>query len=160
MANVKDVKGGTKAELPAGFEDAAPKDTWVKIEAGTVIQGILLEVTARRSDPEKQVMRIKLTKANGLKGIKGSEVTEDKETFDLQEGDEVCMDVRARLSSIAELADDPTAEYEVFIRARAKVGIEGGHTMWLFDTGKKVHAKRNPGNSKRQGPPSDDPRFR
>lgn len=161
MANTKNVKGALeKNNLPAGFEEAAPKEFWVKLVEGTIVQGILLETEQRRNDEEKQIMRIRLTADHGILGLRGSDKTEDKEETLLSVGDVVCMDVRARLSSIAELATDLKHLYEVYIKALKKVPLETGGTMWLFDVGKKVAGKREDAGNRRSGPDVNDPRFR
>ncbi len=133
-----------KAQLPAGFEDAAPKEWWVNIEPGVIVQGVLLDVDSKkRRDKMTEYMKIRLTAVPGpITVTKGSEKTEDLETKTPAIGDIVCVDVRSRLEKLAALADDSSHLWEVYIRTLEKADIEGGQTLWNFQTGKKPAGKR------------------
>lgn len=138
-----EVKEEPKFEFPAGFEEAAPKKLWAVVEEGTIIQGIVLDTEKRKRANDdgnfSDILFMRCTVPHNLKLVKGSDTTDDREEFEAQVGDEFCLDAKARLSILVELAQDVENTWEAYILAVGKVKLEGGKkSMWNFKVGKQL----------------------
>jgi hypothetical protein len=143
-------------KFPEGFENLNPKDVWISWDADTTVQGIVLHSEPRKKADEdgkfRNIITLRVTSLPvPLVGQRGGKLEGDKVDVDIQVGDEIRFDEKARLESLSDLASD-THYHEVYIHCGGKVRLDNGKSMWLFKIGAKKLGPRPAADRKQNQP--------
>jgi len=113
----------------------AESNKWVTLDKGTVIEGLLCGCYTME---DKKNGKRDYYLIRTLRDVKVEYKDDDGVTTEgvATRGDMVCLGARSKLDWVKALCNDGKI-WIVYIEAIKEIKIPGGHTLWLFNSGKR-----------------------